>query len=238
MKKILFVTGVDTGVGKTVLTAVLLACLRQSGVNALGMKPFCSGARDDAQLLLSLQEGRLTLDEVNPFYFDRPLTPAAASGRGRRGVSLEAALEKIRALAGRCDFLLVEGVGGLLAPLGADYTVRDLIRRLRCQVVVVCPNRLGVINHTLLTAEALQNAGIKEFTVVMMGVRQPDLSAISNARIIQQWLPGRPVFCLPYLGFRASTPRAVKINVKYLQKTLARFFGAANLITFFRKRSG
>jgi dethiobiotin synthetase len=232
VKKILFVTGTDTGVGKTVLTAMLLAFLRRAGGRALAMKPFCSGPRDDALLLHSLQKECLTLNDVNPFYFDRPLAPAAAGGPK---VSLAAALRKIRTLAGRCDLLLVEGVGGLMTPLGRGYTVRDLIGGLDCKTVVVCANRLGVINHTLLTAEALQNAGIKEFTIVMMGVRKPDISAGSNPRMIRQKLPSTPIFCLPYLGNRASTAAAAKKNAKYLKKTLAHLVGHDILRMFFNR---
>jgi dethiobiotin synthetase len=236
MKKILFVTGTDTGAGKTVLTAMLLAFLRAGGVRALGMKPFCSGSRGDARLLHSLQRECLSLDEVNPFYFDKPLAPAAAAGRARPVAPLEGALRQIRLLAGRCDLLVVEGAGGLLAPLGEGYAARDLIRRLRCKAMVVCANRLGVINHVLLTAEALKHAGIKDFTVVMMGVRKPDISAASNPRLIRRLLPANPVFCLPYLGFGASKPGAVKNNVKYLKKTLAQLLGHGNLHVFFRKK--
>jgi dethiobiotin synthetase len=237
-KKILFVTGTGTGAGKTVLTAMLLAFLRRGGGNALAVKPFCSGSRADARLLHSLQKECLTLDEVNPFYFDKPLAPAAAAGPGRPKVPLEAALGPIRLLAGRCGLLVVEGAGGLLAPLGRDYTARDLIRRLRCKTLVVGRNRLGGINHVLLTAEALQSAGIKDFTVALMGVRKPDLSARSNARMIRQRLPANPVFCLPYLGFGASKAGEVKKNAKYLKKTLAQLLGHDILHMFFRKRRG
>jgi dethiobiotin synthetase len=199
------------------------------------MKPFCSGSRDDARLLLSLQKGCLTLDDVNPFYFDKPLAPAAMTGRGYPRVSLAEAVRKIRSLAERCDLLIVEGVGGLLAPLGPEYTVRDLLLALDGWVFVVGRNRLGVINHTLLTAEALQMAGIKDFILVMMGVDKPDLSANSNARMIRQRLPSTPLFCLPYLGKRASNVKNVKINVKYLKKVLARLVGDDNFTLFFNR---
>jgi dethiobiotin synthetase len=236
MKKILFVTGTDTGAGKTVLTAMLLAFLRGAGGGALAMKPFCSGSRSDARLLHSLQKECLTIDEVNPFYFDKPLAPAAVAGRDGPKVPLRGALRQIRLLAARCDLLLVEGAGGLLAPLGKDYTARDLIRRLDCKTMVVCRNRLGVINHLILTAEALQHAGIKEFAVAMMGVKKPDISAASNPRMIRQRLPANPVICLPYLGPRASKKGAAKKNAKYLKKTLAQLLGHDNLIAFFNKR--
>jgi dethiobiotin synthetase len=222
--KILFVTGTDTGVGKTVLTAMLLAFFRGRGGNALAMKPFCSGSRGDARLLLALQNDRLALNEVNPFYFDKPLAPAVAAGRGR-AVPMEAALEKIRGLAAGCDLLIVEGVGGLVVPLGKEYTVRDLIRRLKCRVIVVCPNRLGVINHAVLTAEALEEVGIKELAIAMMGVRNPDLSAASNAGMLRQMVPSVPVFYVPNLGLRASAPQVVKKNAFFLKKTLALLAG-------------
>jgi dethiobiotin synthetase len=215
---------------------MLLAFLRSGGGDARAMKPFCSGPRDDARLLHSLQKGCLTLDDVNPFYFDKPLAPAAV-GPGGPKVSLATALRKIRLLAARCDLLVVEGIGGLMTPLGQGYTVRDLIRRLECKTVVVCVNRLGVINHALLTAEALQNAGIEEFTIAMMGVRKPDISAVSNPRMIRQNLPAIPVFCLPYLGIRASTAGAAKINAKYLKKTLAQLVGGDILRMFFNRTS-
>jgi dethiobiotin synthetase len=236
LKKILFVTGTDTGVGKTVLTAMLLAFFRRGGCDALAMKPFCSGSRADARLLHLLQKKCLTLDEVNPFYFDRPLAPAAAAGRGRPGVSRRAALGQIRQLAGRCDVLLVEGAGGLMTPLGKDFTIRDVIQELNCKTIVVCVNRLGVINHAVLTAEALQNAGIEEFTVVMMNVKKPDISAQNNARMIRQILPSIPVFSLPYLGNRASTAGAAKINAKYMKKTLAGVVGDDMVRMFFHRK--
>jgi len=218
VKKIIFVTGTDTGVGKTVLTALLLAHLRGQGRDALGMKPFCSGARDDARLLHSLQKGCLTMDEVNPFYFDKPVTFAAAPKRA----SFRDVLARIRALAGRCEVLLIEGAGGLLAPLGDDYTARDLIAALPCKTIIVSRNRLGTINHTLLTVEALQNVTTEEFVVILMGVRKPDISASGNLKMLRQRLASGAVFSIPHLGFRAATARAVKKNAIFLKKELAR----------------
>jgi len=215
---------------------MLIAFLRRGGASALAMKPFSSGSRGDARLLHCLQNGCLTLDEVNPFYFDKPLAPAAAARRGRAKVSLKAALGQIRRVANRCEVLVIEGVGGLMVPLGKGYAVRDLIRQLDAKTFVVGLNRLGVINHVVLTAEALQSAGIKEFAVIMMSVRKPDISADSNARMIRQMLPQIPVFCLPYLGNRASTAVAAKENAKYLKKTLAHLVGADNLRTFFHRK--
>jgi dethiobiotin synthetase len=218
VKKIVFVTGTDTGVGKTVLTGLLLAHLRGEGRDALAMKPFCSGSRGDARLLRSLQKGCLTLDEVNPFYFDKPLAPAAAP----KPVPLRDALARIQALAGRCEVLFVEGAGGLLAPLGADYTARDLIKALACSTIIVSRNCLGTINHTLLTVEALQHSGIEEVAVVLMGVKRSDISASSNPKMLRQKLAPKPVLTIPHLGNRAALPGAIKNNATFMKKVLAR----------------
>src|SRR5271154_6727959 len=100
MTKIIFITGTDTGVGKTVVTALLLRHLRRAGCNALAIKPFCSGSRADARLLLSFQKNLLTLDEINPFFFNQPVAPAAGGGR-RKTIPLDTVLRKIRAVARR-----------------------------------------------------------------------------------------------------------------------------------------
>lgn len=226
MGKILFITGTDTGAGKTVLTAMLLRHLRESGVNALAMKPFCSGSRGDARLLRGLQENLLTLEEINPFFFCRPVAPLADPGRHNR-IRLDSVLGKIRALARRCDVLLVEGIGGLMVPLEKNFTVADVVSGLQCPVLVVSANRLGTINHTLLTVKVMQEFGIKEFAIVMMGAKKSDVSAYSNVTIVQKMLPGRDVFQLPNLGVGASFPREIKINVKKMKKVLARILEGA-----------
>ncbi len=236
VKKIIFVTGTDTGAGKTVLTALLLAFLREKGCNALAMKPFCSGSQADAELLYSLQNaeefnGRAglptaALDEINPFYYPEPVAPAASSALQ---VSLKVAVQKIRALSDRCDLLLVEGSGGLMVPLGPKFLIRDLIASLKCDVFVACPNRLGVINHTLLTVESLQNVGTKNFRVVMMETRHSDESSAKNAEIIAKMSPKTPIFRLPYLGLRASTTRGIQKSAKKMKKTLAALVGAGYL---------
>jgi dethiobiotin synthetase len=229
VKRIIFVAGTDTGVGKTVLTAMLLVHLRSRGCNALAMKPFCSGSRGDARLLHSLQKEYLTLDTVNPFYFDKPLAPAAAP----KPAAFRNVLAKIEALAERCEVLLVEGAGGLLAPLGKNYTARDLISALRCQTIIVARNRLGVINHTLLTVESLQETAQENLAVVLMGVKNPDLSATSNPEMLRKRMPGINIFSIPNLDFSEGKRDKLKINALFLKKTLAQILQVAILMTFF-----
>jgi dethiobiotin synthetase len=231
--RILFITGTGTGVGKTVLTALLLRHLREEGHDALAMKPFCSGSRRDARLLQRLQKEDLTLAQTNPFFFDRPLAPwvAARENHGAR-ISLRRALRAIRRLSQRAEFLLVEGCGGVLAPLGDHYAAADLISLLRCETVLVAPNCLGTINHTLLAAKYMQSVGVKEFKIVMMPERKPDLSSRSNINAIRELLPGIGVFSMPHLGGDASKLAGVKRNAKKMKKRLARVFGDGKLEEF------
>src|SRR3954447_582296 len=152
--RILFVTGTDTGVGKTTLTALLLAHLRQTGAHALAMKPFCSGTADgwgDVELLGAIQEGELKAREINPFFFPEPLAPLVAARKHGKLIRKEAVIKRINEVANRCECLLIEGAGGLLAPLGEGYNALDLIQELKCRSIVVAGNRLGTLNHTLLT---------------------------------------------------------------------------------------
>lgn len=220
--RIIFVTGTDTGVGKTLLTALLIRSLRQHA-RATAMKPFCSGGPEDVDLLWALQEGQVSRAEINPFYFPEPVAPLVSARLHRRRLSLQQVTEKISEVGRKCDVLLVEGSGGLLVPLGEDYSVLDLIRVLRCdQVLVVSQNRLGTINHTLLTTKALEQAGVRQFKVVLMEGAHPDFSSRSNARILRQLVKPAPLLHLPYLGPRAQAVAAVKRNAKKFQKTLAR----------------
>jgi dethiobiotin synthetase len=233
--KIIFVTGTDTGVGKTVLTALLLAHLRGQGINALAMKPFCSGPRDDAEILHALEKQCLTLEDVNPFYFDRPVAPLAAarmaakSGRKLQMPSLQQVIAIIKAVGRRCETLLIEGSGGLLVPLGARYTVADLIAGLQCSVIVVARNRLGTINHTLLTIKALDSIGKKEISVVLMSQKHPDASAGTNLEILVKMAPKTRCQTLPYLGSKPLQESKIKKDVTFLKKTLAQIAACVSL---------
>jgi dethiobiotin synthetase len=220
--RIIFITGTDTGVGKTLLTGLLLHHLRQSGCHALAMKPFCSGSRADTRFLRAVQDCDLTLDEITPFYFSEPLAPLVAARRHRRSIRLAEVLRQINRMSDRCSCLLIEGIGGLLVPLGEEFTVLDLIVRLGCEVIVVTPNRLGTINHTLLTAESLQHTGIQRLKMVLMSSKEGAFSASSNRRILAELLAPVPVLPVGFLGANLLRREALKKSAKIIKKTLAR----------------
>ncbi|HEV2209606.1 MAG TPA: dethiobiotin synthase [Verrucomicrobiae bacterium] len=231
--RLLFITGTDTGVGKTVLTALLLAHLRRTGRRALALKPFCSGSRADVTLLRSLQHGELSVEEVNPFYFAQPVAPWVATRRTpQRLVKLQTVTWHIRSIAARHlsgttsdEFLLVEGCGGLLVPLGDNFTVLDLVARLRCETVIVSRNRLGTINHTLLAVRALAQArqgarnGVRS-KVVLMSPRLPDASAATNPGALSALLGSVPLFRLPFLGPRCRTAGRLHEHARRLSRVL------------------
>jgi dethiobiotin synthetase len=149
----------------------------------------------------------------------------AAKKSGVTPVPLRHALAAIRRRGKRCEILLVEGCGGVLAPLGDDYAAAELISRLGCQTVIVAPNCLGTINHTLLTTKYLQAIGAQDIKIMMMPVEKPDMSARSNIGAIRELLPGIPVFALPYLGRNAAKAAWVKKNVKKVKIMLAQLSG-------------
>lgn len=198
--RIIFITGTDTGVGKTLLTGLLLDHLRQSGCHALAMKPFCSGSHADTEFLRAVQDGELTIEEITPFFFAEPLAPLVAARRHHRLIRLAEVLRQINRIASRCECLLIEGIGGLLVPLGEGFKVRDLIARLDCEVVLVSCNRLGTINHTLLTVEALRTLENKGLKAVLMSHNNKDGSTPSNQRILTELLAPTPVLSVPFLG--------------------------------------
>jgi dethiobiotin synthetase len=217
-----FITGTDTGVGKTLVTALLLYYLRQHGCSALAIKPFCTGDRSDVHALEILQEHRLAEDVINPFFFREPIAPLVAARKQGRRISLDAVLRRIREVKEQCAYLLIEGAGGLRAPLGEGYSAADLITGLGCKVAVVGANKLGVINHTLLTVSELHNLGMEEVKVVLTTGSGSDISTQTNAPVLSELLGSVEVIAIPFLGSRATAARRIKKNCKKIEKSLAR----------------
>ena len=135
MPRTIFITGTDTGAGKTVLTALLARYLRGRGVRVAALKPVCSGGRADALALRAALGGALALAEINPWHFRAAVAPALAARLARRPLRLAPVLARLRATRQKYDVTLVEGAGGLLSPLGEDFNSRDLIVALRARPV-------------------------------------------------------------------------------------------------------
>ncbi|MEN9975298.1 MAG: dethiobiotin synthase [Verrucomicrobiota bacterium] len=154
-----FITGTDTGVGKTHITRLLLTALRHAGIEAVGYKPVSCGDREDAMILASASGG-LTLDEVNPVHLQAPVAPYVAGLLENRPIAPADLLAGFHRLAAASPMVLVEGVGGWEVPLCAHYRVADLARDLALPVLLVAANRLGSLNHILLTLDAIRAKGL------------------------------------------------------------------------------
>ena len=158
MVKGFFVTGTDTGVGKTLVAAALARRLRAEGIRAGAMKPIETGCElvdgelrpSDGLFLRSACEMTEDLSSIVPFRFEAPVAPLVASDREGRPVDVQVILKEFERLASAYDTLLVEGVGGILIPITQDYFVVDLAKELGLPLIVVATPFLGTINHTLL----------------------------------------------------------------------------------------
>ncbi len=210
LPRTIFITGTDTGAGKTVLTTLLVKYLRERGVNAAGLKPISSGRREDARIIAAAMNGLLTLDEINPWHFRAAVAPLLAARREHRKIKLPPVLAHVRALRRRFDILLVEGAGGLLSPLGEDFDSRDLLLALDALPLVAAQNRLGVVNQARLTLEALPENVRRRAGLVLMSPSRPDAAAAVNARLLADFFAARRIFTLPWLGVDFSAAAALK----------------------------
>jgi dethiobiotin synthetase len=165
----LFVTGTDTGVGKTFVTAALLTELRRRGLKAAAFKPIAcgEGGREDARIYGRIMNDEVSLDVINPVYLRHPLAPSVAARLERRAIDLAKVFAKYKLLAGRYSPVLVEGAGGFLVPIRRGYFVADLARDLKLPLLIVARAGLGTINHTLLTVRQARAMGLAIAGIVL-----------------------------------------------------------------------
>lgn len=185
-----FVTGTDTGVGKTQVSTALLSLLADEGLNPAPFKPYesgvpASGVPEDAAALIQAARSTDPLDLVCPHRFSEPLAPGVAARRLGVEPSFERTLEAFATFEGRS--VVAEGAGGLIVPIDSRRDVRDLIVALGLPVVLVARASLGTLNHTALSLEALERAGVKVKAVVLSRTADvDDPSERDNAQIIAE----------------------------------------------------
>ncbi len=151
------------------------------------MKPICCGDRDDAAgLLVACSEG-LTIDQINPVWLKTPAAPLTASRIEQVQINVDLILETFADLQGRVDFVVVEGVGGWLVPIREDFFISDLAAAMGLPVLVVAPNRLGCINHTLLTVRSITAEGSRCAGVMLNDLSgSADVASTTNAEILRR----------------------------------------------------
>jgi dethiobiotin synthetase len=194
----LFITGTDTGAGKTWVTAALVKTMRAEGRDAVAAKPVCCGGRGDAEILAEASGG-LPVGEINPLYFDMPLAPAVAAAMQGLPVDPSGLVAACRGLLEKHETVVFEGIGGWEVPIGPGFRVSDLAAALGLPVVVVVANRLGALNHAALTVNAVRatrTPGGSRLSCPGIVVNEmndePGLPEISNLAALEE-LTGVPV---------------------------------------------
>ena len=165
----LFITGTDTGVGKTRVATALLRAFARRGLRAVGMKPVAAGCEridgalvsEDVAALVAASNVNLPIDLINPYRFQPAIAPHLAAELAGETISLQKIRDAYVVLAARADRVVVEAAGGFLVPLNEHQDFGDLARLLELPVLLVVGMRLGCLNHALLTAEAVQRRGLQ-----------------------------------------------------------------------------
>ncbi len=229
----LVVTGTDTGVGKTTVACALAGLFREAGRRVGVLKPVetgCEGAElapaDGLALAaaagIDFEGGEVSLADVVPWRFPDPLAPEEAARATGAQITVDRIYQAMDRWMGRADLTLVEGAGGLMVPINERFTFADLFLGLELPVVVVAANRLGVINHTLLTMEALERRGLKPVAIALCRLDgDVDESVGSNARVLGSRVDARVVE-VGYGGEDAvaTTTTALRPLVEDLSKML------------------
>jgi dethiobiotin synthetase len=201
-----YVTGTDTGIGKTRASAALLHALRAQGLRATGMKPVASGCERidgewknaDALALIEASDPRPSYADCNPFALPLPLAPELAARDAGIAVELQPILAARARLAACADAVVVEGVGGWAAPLSSSLMQADLARALDMPVVLVVGLRLGCLNHALLSARAIAADGCRLVGWIANGI-DPGMEAVEdNIAMLRERLPSPCWGVLPF----------------------------------------
>ncbi len=220
-----FITGTDTGVGKTFVTAGIAAVFKEKGVNVGVMKPVETGCAEkdgklepqDALYLKNAAGVGDELDLINPYRFKASLAPSIASKLEGKNIDLNRIKECYDKLASRHGIMFVEGAGGLLAPINENETVADLIKVLHLPLIVIAESRLGTINHTLLTVKHAQSIGLEVKGIIInypalatdesLSANQTEIKRLTNIPVL-----GELPFC--------DMDRASKMVKKYLRLSI------------------
>ncbi len=188
MKKHFFIAGTDTDVGKTHITCCLLRDLIAKGQSAIAYKPIACGDRSDARAIREASgDAALSLDLINPCYLRSATAPSIAAELEQKYICITSLEEGYEKLCSLYDIVLVEGVGGWYAPLDSENTMADLAERLQLPVILVVENKLGALNHTLLTLEAIAKRGLTCHGIILNHREEEwNLATLTNRRQLEQ----------------------------------------------------
>ena len=180
-----FITGTDTDVGKTYVTRLMIESLRAEGKDAVGFKPVSCGDREDATILAEVS-GNLPIEEINPLHFNSALAPHVAALLENTSIEPADLVSSFRSFAKTHGTVLVEGAGGWEVPITESYFISDLAKDLNLPVILIAANRLGALNHILLTLAAIKAKGLTCAGIVLNQLEdEMDTPMITNKGILE-----------------------------------------------------
>ncbi len=207
MTNSIFFTGTDTEVGKTVVSMIMVHTLVERGYRVAAMKPVASGCtrtidglrNDDALKLIASSNIDLAYEQVNPYAFEPAIAPHLAAREVGTEIKLDHIRRSFRALARTADWIVVEGVGGWLVPLGKHFSVADLAAKLGGYVILVVAIRLGCINHALLSIESMQKSGVHLIAWIANMCHAQSDRAEENIATLEDLIPVPRMATVPFL---------------------------------------
>lgn len=209
MFKGFFITGTDTGVGKTVIAGAIIKVMQSFGIKACAMKPIESGCGKEGDILIPYDSTFLKqaahmdepIKQVTPFCFESPLSPLAASEIEGKKISIDEIKKAYYKLYKSYEAIVVEGVGGLMVPIRKDFYILDLVREFSLPLLIITKPGLGTINHTMLTINAALSAGIEVAGLIINYSRPPEnsLAEKTNPQILKEICPVPVIGTFPYL---------------------------------------
>ena len=222
-----FVTGTDTGIGKSLVSATLLAALNSAGCRAIGMKPVASGCAltsaglrsEDAELLIAHSAGAPDYAQVNPYALRDPIAPHLAAADAGIDIRLEPILSAFDELSASANLIIVEGIGGWMVPLSAEQVLADLVRALKLPVILVVGLRLGCLNHALLSARAILADGCQ--LIGWVGNRiDPEMARVEdNIATLRERMPAPCLGVVPHVS--APDPGALTAHLRDAASAIA-----------------
>ncbi len=230
MHKGIFITGTDTGVGKTYATAGLLNAMKKMGITSCPMKPVETGCDiqkgklipQDAITLINASGVSEPLDIINPYRFRHPLAPSVAAEMEKIAIKKQKIFSAYRYLLNKYDITIVEGAGGIMTPVYKKYLFRDLIKDLGLPVIIVSRPVLGTINHTLLTIEAARSRKINIHGIIInhAGRIKKGTAERTNPEIIE-YLGRVPILGVVPYSQNPASPLTEKIFIRIAEKILS-----------------